>query len=119
MLRLFAETLGQNIYICRMYISYSEEEYFIFQKISESAADLKMDAFVIGGFVRDKILQRPTKDADIVCMGDGIALAKKVAQKFHPAPEVTVFKNFGTGQIKISLESLPAFPGAANSNLAD
>jgi len=100
-----------------MYISYSEQENFIFQKISESAADLEMDAFVIGGFVRDKILGRPSKDADIVCVGDGIALAKKVAQRFQPVPEVAIFKNFGTAQIKIAPQSLPAFSGTTTPKL--
>ena len=67
-----------------------------------------MPAFIIGGFVRDKILNRPTKDADIVCLGDGIELAKKTAQQFHPIPEVNIFKNFGTAQIKISNKSFPS-----------
>jgi len=60
-----------------------------------------MQAFVIGGFVRDKIIGRPTKDADIVCIGDGILLAGKVAERFSPKPPVAFFKNFGTAQIKV------------------
>ena len=59
------------------------------------------DAYAIGGFVRDKILGRATKDIDIVCLGDGISLAEKVAEKFSPKPAVNVFKTFGTAQIKI------------------
>ncbi|MEX1203568.1 MAG: HD domain-containing protein, partial [Ferruginibacter sp.] len=50
--------------------------------------------------VRDKIMGRPTKDIDIVCIGDGILLAQKVAANFYPTPSVNVFKNFGTAQIK-------------------
>jgi len=84
-----------------MKIHCTEEETFIFKKISEAADDLAMPAFVVGGFVRDKILNRPTKDADIVCIGDGIALANKTAEKFSPKPHVSFFKNFGTAQIKI------------------
>ncbi len=84
-----------------MNISYSDEELFIFKKISEAGADLALPVYIIGGFVRDKILKRATKDADIVCMGDGIELAKKTAEKFKPEPEIVVFKNFGTAQIKI------------------
>ena len=57
--------------------------------------------YVIGGFVRDKLIGRPTKDIDIVCAGDGIALAHEVAECFLPKPNVSFFKNFGTAQIKI------------------
>ncbi|HSU49354.1 MAG TPA: HD domain-containing protein, partial [Segetibacter sp.] len=73
----------------------------MFKKIAHAAADLGMPAFVIGGFVRDKIIGRTTKDADIVCLGDGILLANKVAERFSPKPTVAFFKNFGTAQIKI------------------
>lgn len=84
-----------------MDITCSDEELLIFKKISKAAKELDVPVFVIGGFVRDKILNRPTKDADIVCVGDGIELAKKTAQQFHPIPEVNIFKTFGTAQIKI------------------
>jgi len=91
-----------------MDIKWSDEELFIFKKISKAADELNMPAFVIGGFVRDKILNRPDKDLDIVCVGDGIELAKKTAQQFHPIPAVNVFKTFGTAQIKIYKNSFPA-----------
>ena len=84
-----------------MNIDYSGKELSIFNKIVEAADELKMSAYIIGGFVRDKILNRPNKDADIVCIGDGIELAKKTAQKFSPVPPVSFFKNFGTAQIKL------------------
>ena len=84
-----------------MYIDCSKKELFVFKKIAHAAADLGMPAFVIGGFVRDKIIGRTTKDADIVCLGDGILLANKVAERFSPKPTVAFFKNFGTAQIKI------------------
>jgi len=79
----------------------SEKELFIFKKIGNAAAELQLPCYLIGGFVRDKIIGRPTKDADIVCLGDGIALAHKVAEQFKPVPTVAFFKNFGTAQIKI------------------
>lgn len=60
-----------------------------------------MPTYLIGGFVRDKIIGRPTKDADIVCLGDGIALAEAVASRFQPKPAVAFFKTFGTAQIKL------------------
>lgn len=89
-----------------MEINCTDEEIFIFKKISEAADDLKIPAFIIGGFVRDKILNRKTKDADIVCAGNGIELANKTAEKFSPKPHVSFFKNFGTAQIKILLHEI-------------
>lgn len=84
-----------------MDISCSEKELFIFKKIAHTAADLKIPCFLIGGFVRDKIINRQTKDADIVCVGDGIALAQAAAKRFNPVPHVSYFKNFGTAHIKV------------------
>ncbi len=86
-----------------MKIRCTEEEILIFRKISDAASELSMAAFIIGGFVRDKILNRDTKDADIVCDGDGIQLAQLVASQFSPKPSLNVFKNFGTAQLKIFL----------------
>ncbi|MEP6926031.1 MAG: HD domain-containing protein [Ginsengibacter sp.] len=93
-----------------MDITYNDEELSIFKKIAEAGEQMNIPVYVIGGFVRDKILKRPTKDADIVCLGDGIELAKKTAQYFHPAPEVNIFKNFGTAQIKIYLKQMVNTP---------
>lgn len=90
-----------SLFLQPMIGEFSEQEGFIFNKIADAAAALDMSCYVIGGFVRDKILQRQTKDADIVCLGDGIALAHKVAEQFHPAPKVSFFKNFGTAHIKV------------------
>jgi putative nucleotidyltransferase with HDIG domain len=83
-----------------MDINCTEKELFVFEKIAKAAEELKTPAYLIGGFVRDKLIGRPTKDADIVCAGDGIALAQKVAESLHPRPSVSWFKNFGTAQIK-------------------
>ncbi len=82
-------------------IPFSPQEAAILKKIADAAKTLQQPAWLIGGFVRDKIIGRPTKDADIVCLGDGIALAHEVAKKFQPIPRVVYFKNFGTAQIKI------------------
>ena len=84
-----------------MEIACSNKELFILNKIAATSAELQMPAYLIGGFVRDKIIGRPTKDADIVCLGDGILLAEKVAERFSPKPTVSFFKNFGTAQIKV------------------
>lgn len=85
-----------------MDIQCNDKELFILKKIAKAAEELNVECYLIGGFVRDKIIDRPTKDADIVCLGDGIALAHKVAERFNPKPHVAFFKNFGTAQIKIS-----------------
>lgn len=84
-----------------MQIQCSEREAAVFAHIAAAAKTLQVPAYLIGGFVRDKIIGRPTKDADIVCMGDGIALAHAVADRFTPRPHVAFFKNFGTAQIKL------------------
>lgn len=84
-----------------MFIDCSNKEQFVLKKISNTATDLNESAFIIGGFVRDKIIGRPTKDLDIVCIGDGILLAQLVADRFSPRPQVSFFKNFGTAQIKL------------------
>lgn len=60
------------------------------------AAQINQPAYVVGGFVRDLLLNRPSKDIDIVTIGSGIALAKKIANSLKPVPKVSVFKNFGT-----------------------
>ena len=88
-----------------MYIRCTPKELQIFEKVAMAAADLQVNCYAIGGFVRDKILGRPTTDIDIVCTGDGIALAEKVASLFNPKPTVNIFKTFGTAQIKLSLEN--------------
>jgi poly(A) polymerase len=71
----------------------------IFEIISATADELNIDAYVIGGFVRDIILERPCKDIDVVAIGSGIELAKAVAKKIGKNTKVTVFKNFGTAML--------------------
>jgi tRNA nucleotidyltransferase/poly(A) polymerase len=85
-----------------MDIKCTERESFLFKKIAHAAEELSVETYLIGGFVRDKIIDRETKDADIVCVGDGIALAKAVAHRFKPVPKLSYFKTFGTAHIKIN-----------------
>jgi poly(A) polymerase len=85
-----------------MDINCTQQELALLQKIGDAAYKMQVEAYVIGGFVRDKIIGRPTKDADIVCLGDGIALAHAVAALFTPTLPVSFFKNFGTAQIKVN-----------------
>ena len=72
----------------------------IFQTISEVSEQLNQETYIIGGFVRDMYLRRPSKDIDIVTLGSGIELANQVAGKLKPRPKVTVFKNFGTAHFR-------------------
>lgn len=90
-----------NVIFARMQIEFSEKELFIFKKIAKAAEKLRLPCYLIGGFVRDKLLNRPTKDADIMCVGDGIELAHNTSELFNPKPPVAYFKNFGTAQIKL------------------
>jgi poly(A) polymerase len=84
-----------------MQIVCTDKELAIFEKIATAAEQLQVPCYLIGGFVRDKVIGRATKDADIVCLGDGIELAQAVAALFHPKPAVAYFKTFGTAQIKL------------------
>lgn len=71
-----------------------------FHLISEAADELGVEAYVIGGYVRDIFLHRPSKDIDVVAVGCGIELAKAVAKKLGKGAYLSVFKNFGTAQVK-------------------
>ena len=73
----------------------------IFKTISKIADQIDQPVFVIGGFVRDHILKRETKDIDIVTLGSGIDLANKVSKELNSSP-VKIFKNFGTAMILVN-----------------
>jgi len=72
----------------------------VFKVISELADQLQQETYVIGGFVRDLILNRQSPDIDIVTIGSGIHLAEMVAKRLGPNIQVSVFKNFGTAMLK-------------------
>ncbi len=73
----------------------------IFKVISLAAKELQLESYVIGGFVRDYILQRGEhKDIDIVAVGSGIELAKKVSELLPHKPKVQIFKNYGTAMLR-------------------
>jgi len=72
----------------------------IFNTISLAASKLKIKAYVVGGFVRDAIIGRHSKDIDILAVGSGIELAREVANMLE-IKKVAVYKNFGTAQIKV------------------
>ncbi len=71
----------------------------VFEKVARASQHLGLETYVVGGFVRDLILQRPCKDIDFVCVGSGIDLAHEVAKGLGNVP-VSFFKNFGTAMIK-------------------
>lgn len=71
-----------------------------FEIISQVADDMQLECYAIGGYVRDIFLHRPSKDIDIVTVGKGIELAQAVARTLGKKAHLSVFKNFGTAQIK-------------------
>ena len=72
----------------------------IFHTIGSVADEMGMETYVVGGFVRDLFLERPSKDIDVVCVGSGIELAKAVAKRLGRKAHLSVFRNFGTAQVK-------------------
>jgi putative nucleotidyltransferase with HDIG domain len=94
-----------------MEIKCTESELMILKKVARAASELNVETYLVGGFVRDKILGRDTKDADIVCVGDGIELATVTAKYFNSVDRVNYFKTFGTAHIKVNLSDKKDFPG--------
>ncbi|MGV3696557.1 CCA tRNA nucleotidyltransferase [Flavobacterium sp.] len=73
----------------------------IFEIVSKASQELQLESYVIGGFVRDYLLQRDfKKDIDIVAVGSGIDLALKVSELLPNKPKVQVFKNYGTAMLR-------------------
>lgn len=72
----------------------------VFPLIKKACKETGESAFVIGGYVRDLILQRNCKDIDIVVLGDGIQMARRIASAIGPDVNVSIFKNFGTAMIQ-------------------
>ncbi len=74
----------------------------IFHAIGETADAKGLECYVVGGYVRDLFLERPSKDIDVVVVGSGIELARAVAKRLGRKARVSVFKNFGTAQLHVS-----------------
>ena len=72
----------------------------IFNIISETADELGLECYVVGGYVRDLFLKRHSKDIDVVVVGSGIEIAQALGKKLGRGANVSVFKNFGTAQVK-------------------
>ncbi|WP_215222898.1 CCA tRNA nucleotidyltransferase [Echinicola shivajiensis] len=84
-----------------MNLSKEIAEIDVIKRVGACADELGFEAYVVGGFVRDLLLKRSSKDIDFVCVGSGIELAKKVAGSFGYHVPLSVFKNFGTAMIKL------------------
>ncbi len=76
----------------------------VFRRIAAAANELGMPAYVVGGYVRDMVMDRPSHDIDVVVIGSGIELAKKTAENLDAETAVNIFKNFGTAMIKYSAD---------------
>ena len=72
----------------------------IFHLISKAADALSLECYVVGGYVRDLFLERPSKDIDVVVVGSGIAVAEKLKAMLGHGAHLSVFRNFGTAQVK-------------------
>ena len=82
-----------------MVFNIQQHERFIFQVVSEAAAELGYPVYVVGGYVRDRLLGRECKDIDFVCVGSGVKLAEAVAQRLRPRPRVAVYARFGCAML--------------------
>ena len=102
----FLVSLQQNCEKVLMKL-YSDEELAaildqdLFHQISEAADRLGLECYVVGGYVRDIFLERPSNDIDVVVVGSGIALAQELKRMLGRKAHLSVFKNFGTAQVKI------------------
>ena len=72
----------------------------IFHKISQAADSLGLECYVVGGYVRDLFLERPSNDIDVVVVGSGIQVATALKGILGKKAHISVFKNFGTAQVK-------------------
>ena len=86
---------------------YSDEELAeildqgIFHLIGEAADRLGLECYVVGGYVRDIFLERPSNDIDVVVVGSGISVAEELKQAVGRKAHLSVFRNFGTAQVRI------------------
>ena len=86
-------------------------DQYIFHMISEAADRMGVECYVVGGYVRDIFLERPSNDIDVVVVGSGIAVAQELKRMLGKKAHLSVFKNFGTAQVKMGSEEVE-FVGA-------
>ena len=75
----------------------------IFHLIGDAADRLGVECYVVGGYVRDIFLERPSDDIDVVVVGSGIAVAEELKRQLGRKAHLSVFKNFGTAQVKVKV----------------
>jgi tRNA nucleotidyltransferase/poly(A) polymerase len=78
------------------------DEHAVFAHVAHVAAREGIATYVVGGYVRDLLLGRPSKDIDFTCVGSGIHLAQEVAKSYEEHVPLSVFKNFGTAMLKLA-----------------
>ncbi len=83
-----------------MTFEFNEQEERLAAVIAAAAEEIGVPVYIVGGHVRDRLLGRPNKDVDIVCVGDGIELANAVARKIVPRPKVATYRRFGTAMLR-------------------
>ena len=74
----------------------------IFHQISHVADTMGVECYVVGGYVRDIFLERPSSDIDVVVVGSGIAVAEELKRQLGKKAHLSVFRNFGTAQVKLT-----------------
>lgn len=77
------------------------DKHEVFGKVAKAAAKLGLETYVVGGYARDLVLNRPSKDIDFTCVGSGIELAQEVARQYEYHVPLSIFKNFGTAMLKL------------------
>lgn len=83
-----------------MHVNDPKIENPVLRMVGEEADNLGLECYVIGGWVRDLFLHRPSDDVDIVVVGSGIALAESVAKRIGKGAHLSIFKTYGTAQVK-------------------
>lgn len=77
------------------------DQHEVFGKVAKAAGKLGLETYIVGGYARDLVLNRHSKDIDFTCVGSGIALAQEVAKQYDYHVPLSVFKNFGTAMLKL------------------
>lgn len=102
-----------------MIFNIKPEERQIFSLLRDAAKELDYPTYVVGGYVRDRLISRESKDMDIVCVGDGIKLAQQFASMMRPVPRVTVFRRFGTAMLRVASGMEIEFVGARKESYSE